>query len=199
MINLSNPTIFAAVLGAALTVIGWGITHIYLSIHDANTRREIARLEYLRKRIEEFYGPLIGIIRQTFLVYEIATQILPIDNNRQIKQIGFQGKDIDAWRFLQENYFFPLNAEAVSLLKTKGYLIGAQIPDSFERVLRHATQFECLYRLWSATGIDNSQKVKGLEWPGEFEGEVLERFESVRAEYLRTLRLLDLLGPSRKH
>jgi hypothetical protein len=191
-IRLSNPAIIIAILSASVTIIGWAVTSIYGTIHDANIRRQIARLEHLKRRIEELYGPLIGIVRQTFVVYDVAIQILPTNDNGDLDQSQFQGKDIDAWRFFQERYFFPLNAEAVTLLKTKTHLIGHDIPKSFGEFLRHATQFECLYQLWHSTGFDSSGKAKGIGWPEKFYEDVSSRFDGIRAEYAKALELLDL-------
>jgi hypothetical protein len=191
-VSLSDPTIIIAILGASVTIIGWAVTSIYGTIHESSTRRQIARLDHLRRRIEELYGPLIGIIRQSFVVYEVATRVLPTNANGDLDQSQFQGKDIDAWRFFQERYFSPLNAEAVILLKTKTHLIGHEIPKSFEEFLRHATQFECLYQLWHSTGFDSSGKAKGIGWPDNFYNDVSGRFDSIRGEYAKTLELLDL-------
>jgi hypothetical protein len=105
-LTFSNPTVIVALLGAVVTVIGWAVTNIYSTIHEASTRRQLARLEHLRKRIEEFYGPLVGIIRQTFVVYEIASQVLPTNDHGDIDHSKFQGKDIDAWRFFRSDTSF---------------------------------------------------------------------------------------------
>jgi hypothetical protein len=190
-IKLSNPTIFVALLGAVVTAVGWAVTSILSTIHDARTRRRVARLEYFKSRLEELYGPLTGIIRQSTVVYQVAMQVLPT-KGRDIDQSRFQGKDIEVWRFFQERYFFPLNAEAVNLLKSKTHLIGREIPASFEEFLRHATQFECLFQLWRSTGFDSSGKVKGIAWPKDFEDDVVSRLNDIQAQYAETLELLDL-------
>jgi hypothetical protein len=181
-LNWRDPTVEAALIAALASIIVWAITQTYSTRHDANVRRLVARLERLNAQMEELYGPLLGIIRQTFVVYDVASRILPTKDG-QIDQNGFQGKDIDAWRFLQEQFFFPLNDEAVALLKTKTHLIGADVPDSFEQFLLHATQFECLFRLWKTTGFDSSGKVEGIGWPATFEADVRHRFDRIRAEH----------------
>jgi hypothetical protein len=186
-----NTSIFAALLTAVVTMVTWAGAHIYTTIHEVNTRRRVARLEHLQTTIEEFYGPLLGITHQTSVIFNIATRILPVDQRNRIDQSRFHDKDIDAWRFLQEQYFFPLNGEAVSLLKTKSYLIGSQIPESFQSFLLHATQFECLFRLWRTTGIDTSQKVEKLGFPERFYDDVQSSFTVTREEYDRLLRFFN--------
>ncbi len=91
-----DPALLLALIGAAVTIIGWAITHIYTTIHDAHTRRQAARAQHLKERLEELYGPLVGILGQSAAVFGVATHVLPTIDGKRIAEDKFTDKDIEA-------------------------------------------------------------------------------------------------------
>jgi hypothetical protein len=185
--GLSAPV--ATVLSALIAAfIGGFLGHLLTQIRERRKARFEAAVRHLERQLEELYGPLYGLVRESQAIYEVACEILPTsgDSVKRIDVGKFQGGDIIKWRFLIEQYWFPLNREIIKLLRTRVHLLeDGKMPDSFEAFLKHAAGFEALHRLWQEKGEETHKEVKGIGWPPGFSADVsasltrlIDRYES---------------------
>jgi hypothetical protein len=155
-------------------------------------RRDQAALTHLRRQIEELYSPLLGLIEQSRLIYDVACQKLP--RLREGSRALSSKEEVDVWRYFLETYFLPLNRQMAELIRTKIDLIDSDdIPGSFQQFLEHQVQLDCLHRLWRDRGI-SSDEVSGKGWPKEFERSVGESLAKLRQEYNEYVRRLKRTG-----
>jgi hypothetical protein len=171
----------------AVSVVGWYATYAYAKSREDRTRRLDIVLKFRARQIEELYGPLLSLVEQIFVVWQVRQNVFEAgdyssDDQRRIKE------------FFWKNYFTPLHEHIGALLRTKLYLLeAAQLPESFEQYLEHATQEACQHRLWSELSIDTSP-VKGREWPSEFHGDVKEALGRLMGEYQSGMARLGSVG-----
>jgi hypothetical protein len=172
--SLANLT--PILVPGAVTVVGWYATYVYTKLREDRTRRLDIALKLRARQIEELYGPLLSLIEQIFVVWQVRQNVFKAgnysdDEGRRIRE------------FFWKTYFTPLHDQAGALLRTKLYLLeNARVPKSFEEYLEHATQEACQHRLWSELGIDTS-KVKGRKWPTKFHDDVKDALDRLMGEY----------------
>ena len=86
--------------------------------------------------------------------------------------------------YFQQNYFLPLHAEMIQILKAKLYLVeGALVPPSLEEYLEHACddrEREQL-KIWPE---------KSFQWPRDFYEQLTERLKTVMQKYDALIRRL---------
>jgi hypothetical protein len=146
-------------------------------------------LNHIQRQIEELYSPLLGLIAQSKIVYDVASKKLPHINDCSKKQIT--DNDAETWRYFVEKYFLPLNKQMAELIRTKIYLVVTdELPESFDRFLRHQAQFECLHSLWRDKGI-SSDEIKGTGWPVGFDTYVQDSLLNLRKSYNDYLRKIE--------
>ncbi|MEM1354894.1 MAG: hypothetical protein AAGC44_07145 [Planctomycetota bacterium] len=166
----------------ALAVLSWLVPHLL----EIKRKRDESRLAFFEDQIENFLGPLAGIIDETFVVYDIASQVLPRNQNGQIDQDLLESDEqIETWRYFQETYFFKLNRQAVDLIIAKQHTLGPEIPGSFRELLGHAVELESLFGLWKSRGI--SSAVQGKPWPAELQRDVHRLLENAQSQYNKQL------------
>jgi len=170
-----------------VTVAGWFATYAYAKSREDRTRRLDIVLKLRARQIEELYGPLLSLIEQIFIIWQVRENVLKAsqyseDNKRRITE------------FFWKHYFTPLHDQIGGLLRTKLYLLeGSQVPKSFEQYLEHATQEACQHRLWSELSIDTSH-VKGRKWPSEFHDDVKGALDRLMDEYKSGMAKLGPVG-----
>jgi hypothetical protein len=151
--------------------------------------RDQTTLNHIQRQIQELYSPLLGLIAQSKIVFDIAKRKLPHLNDRPKEQITRE--EAETWRYFVETYFLPLNKQMADLIRTKIYLITAdELPESFNRFLMHQAQFECLHSLWLDKGI-SSDEVKGGGWPIGFDSDVQESLTNLRRNYNEYLKRIE--------
>ena len=161
---------------ASVTVVGWFVTYAYAKAREDRTRRLDIMLKLKARQIEELYGPLLSLIEQIFIIWEVRENVLkaghyPGEDQRRIRE------------FFWKHYFTPLHDQIAGLLRTKLYLLEErQMPESFGQYLEHATQEACQHRLWTELSIDTSQ-VKGRQWPSAFHDDVKASLDQLMDEY----------------
>lgn len=166
----------SVLIPASVTVLGWFVTYAYTKAREDRTRRLDTVLKLRARQIEELYGPLLSLIEQIFVVWEVRENVLKTgshsaEDGRRIRE------------FFWKNYFTPLHEQIAGLLRTKLYLLeGREMPQSFEEYLEHATQEACQHRLWAELSIDTSQ-VKGRKWPASFHDDVKAALDRLMGEY----------------
>jgi len=183
--SLTAPvaTVIAALIAAFL---GSFMAHLLTKRRDFESKEREAAMRHVQRQLEEFYGPLAGLITESKILFDTACHILPTVNNqkREIDASRFQGSDIDRWRFFIETYWFPINQQIVHLLRTKVYLLEEdQLPPSFVAFIRHAATFEALHRLWKEKGLETKQEVAGIGWPTQFGPDVEVTLVSLKSKY----------------
>jgi hypothetical protein len=147
------------------------------------------RQDYRRKQIDEFYGPLLGLIKYSQVVYDIAEQKLP-NANGHIDFDSFNKSKSDVehskiWDYLNDNYFVDINSKIAELLNQKQYLIESQeLKDLTLEFLEHEAQGNCLHRLWRDLK-ESSKEIKNEGWPINFENLVKNDFKFIENEYKR--------------
>src|SRR3954447_16901546 len=157
-----NPQVETALLSAlvagTITLCGWFISNWLTKRREEEARRQQAAIKHLERQMEEFYGPLLGLIEQSGAVFSVATQR---------RQLGDQDAE-KAWHYFIEKYFLPLNLQMVNLLSTKVHLRNTDTwPPSYLAFFEHQAQFESLHNLWADMRVDSST-IKGPGWPKNF-------------------------------
>ena len=55
----------------------------------------------IRRQVDELYGPLLGLVQQSRIAYEVAAGLLPTDSTGGwLDPTQFSGDDPETWRFL---------------------------------------------------------------------------------------------------
>jgi hypothetical protein len=167
-----------AIIGFFITVGGWFVNS-YLTKRQDTAK---ARAEFIQRQIEELYGPLYGLIVETDVIFRIELQ-------RQRSKPAGDSSHVVANRYFIETYYNPLNIEMVELIRRKMHLlVGGKLPESFERLMEHASSGMALYGLWRDRGIDSSP-VKGIPWPDQFERDVRTALSGLQTEFETELRI----------
>jgi hypothetical protein len=178
-----------ATISAVVTVTSWFVLHFLAQRREEHTRRKERALKRLEEQIKEFYGPLVGSIKRSRNINEVAGQKLPTRPDGLIDIMKFsESQDKEIWEFFLERYFLRINAKIVKLLETKLYLLDTEeMPDSFKRFLKHAAYLDSLYKLSKEKKVD-STSVKGEEWPLDFEEDAKNTLNDLARRYKKSLR-----------
>jgi hypothetical protein len=159
------PALIGAISGAIVAGIGWFVTHTLAIKREELARRDNTAREHLESQIKELYGPLLGLIQHSRIVFEVAAKVLPASGDGQIEFSRFSERDGEVWRFFIESYFLPVNEEIRQLIRSRMYLLkDGVLPKSFEDFFVHEAQFEVLHRLWKEKAVDSSH-ISGHGWP----------------------------------
>ena len=173
-----QPAMQAALIAAAVAIVGWYATYAYAKRKEDRARRIEIHVKYRQRQIEELYGPLSSLVQQLLNIWQIRDNIL----NRPGK--GYSDDEIAAIReFIWKNYFHPVHGEIAALMRTKLYLLeGGQIPSSFADYLQHATQEDCQHRLRDDLNLDTSN-ARFKTFPSTFPGEVQETLQRLMRDH----------------
>jgi hypothetical protein len=184
------PALIGAVSGAIVAGVGWLVTHVLASKREELARRNSAAREHLARQIQELYGPLLGLIQHSRMVFEVAAKVLPTRPDGPLDRSRFSEREHEVYRFFIERYFLPSNAEIRRLIRSKMHLLGGGLlPGSFQEFFIHEAQFETLHRLWKEKGVDFSQ-ITGPGWPPEFERQVQRTLDQLRERHQTFLQRL---------
>lgn len=179
--------IWAALIGAAVAVIGWFANHWLTARREEGRRRVEAQLKFIERQIEELYGPLAAALfegRRSFhdLLDSLGRQYV-FPANGQLPE-----EELRTWLFWAETEFLPMNEYIKNLLKTKAHLIyGAEFPDSYVNFLDHCNSWAVNHRRWKEQQVTYSWHSK-VNWPELFEKQVIDTFQLLK------LRHAELLG-----
>jgi hypothetical protein len=159
----TSPAIWVAILGASITVIGWFVVR-----WREDRERAIERqMKYCERQIEEFYGPLFSLMHEIFAAEEVQ------ENFIRAKSDG----ETTIRSYFQRNYFLPLHAEMIQILKAKLYLVeGADVPPSFAEYLTHACDDRGREELKMCPE-------KSFQWPKDFQQHLTAGLKAVMQEY----------------
>ena len=143
-----TPVFISALTAGLITVIGWFVTYLLSKQREYETRRQEAALCYLQRQIEEFYGPLLGLIQQRLFIYEVVKQRLPLTEDGDLDYARFSPSDSEIIHYLWDTSLLHINSKIATLLLTKIYLLETDdIPDSFKDFLQYDSYVQSLYGL----------------------------------------------------
>ena len=177
-----GPAIAVAVIAAAVSVAGWVVNYVLSSKSERERTRRAARLAHVQNQLERLYGPL------AFLIYEGRKAFNDIWEKFGAKSIFTEDgelseKELDLWLFWVDHEFIPRNVEIERLLSANTHLIpGKRLPDSYVKFLDHHISWHMEHLRWKESGIRYSWHSK-VNWPREFEDEVLSTFGDLMEEH----------------
>ena len=164
----SSVALITAGLAAVVTVVGWNVSHYLARRREDRNRRIEAEISRIERQIEEFYGPLISLIKQIFNVWDIRKRILEsVDSDKKEK----------IREFIYSEYFLPLHIEMRELIKSKFYLNDDEkVSEKLKEYLIHSTQEVLQKRIYRELQI-STVELKGDGWPKSFSRRVEEAIE----------------------
>jgi len=184
-VSQTQVEVFAALLAAAVAVVGWPVTYLYAKRKDDQTRRTEAKLKHLERQIDELYGPLEALIQQVFAVWRVREGLLSPDSHLTADQ-----KEA-ARTLIWQDFFFPIHQQIQTLLRTKLHLVEGKVPSSFEAYRQHAVQEAAQHSLWDKLQIDTTGTAERKEWPDQFPIDVFRTLRRLREHYDLVLQHLD--------
>jgi hypothetical protein len=180
-----DPRVVAAIIAAgvslAVSAAGW-----WFAWRQADRSRRIERtLARLERQIGDFYGPILGLVKQYRIVKEIREDILT--KGREAKKLDDE-QSVTVKRFVYENFYEPIHKRITEILDGRLYLVEkGKIPKSFQEYLRTAVQEKIQYSLWTEKKI-GTDFLEGRGFPESFAEEVekaLSRLLEQQEEVLR--------------
>ncbi len=191
--NTVEPAIIVALIGASGAAVGWFANHWLTSRRDESRRRVEAQLKFVERQIEELYGPLAALIyegRRQFrdLLQSLGRNYVFADDS------PLPPDELKTWLYWAESEFLPRNEQIKSLLKSKPHLIvGSSFPESYVTFFDHCNSWSIHHRRWKEDGTEYSWRSK-VNWPADFEQEVLASFQELKAKHATLLGALDVHG-----
>jgi hypothetical protein len=200
-----DTALFVAILAGLITAAGWFVSYVLTGRADRRRRQSEASLKYVERQLEELYGPLAFLLiegRRTWL------DLLEVLGRPYVFLSGeaLPPEELRTWLFWVEHDLLPRNEEIKHLLLTKTHLIeGGDIPDTYVAFLDHHNSWRINHLRWQKEQVEYSWHSK-VNWPHDFEAEVLGTFRRLRQVHATLLgRATDLVsdgldstaGPSR--
>jgi hypothetical protein len=180
------PVLIGAVSAGIFSTIGWFVSYFLSKRKEYNLQKRKSISNQFERQIEELYGPLLGLIRNSRYVFQVSKKLLPYEVEKGYLFEKFTEQHDKIYSYFTENYFLPNNAKIVNLLHTKLALIDTdKVPKSFDEFLKHQAEYECTYH---ATKLVNYQQKFFIdyidqEWPMQFEEDVEKLLKSVEKRY----------------
>ena len=149
-----------ALISAVVAVTGWFVT----MKREENRRRLDVDLQNLRRKIDELYGPLVGLLYEQAAVWDVITRLVPMDGERP-RRSEFGPQDWEKWNFFSEHHLIPIQRKVMDLVWAKVHLLNENtLPASLAQFIRNAAQFEALHTLYVKKHV-RSDHVQGQSWP----------------------------------
>jgi hypothetical protein len=147
----------SALIGAAVVSMGWIVTYILQQHSKAKEEKQA----FLRRQVEEFYSPLLTLVRQKLYVQQVQDE--------RIKRIPGGPDWVRALQFFEDSHIVPTMVAIANLLTTKSYL-AVDWPRSFDEFLEHEAKSVALYQFWRNTGMPG--EIETIPWPQQLEGDI---------------------------
>ncbi len=178
---METPIIVALIAGT-VTAIGWLVNHILADQREQIQQQKEVSLKYVEQQLEELYGPLAFLLyegRRTFVdLLDTLDRNFVFFNNQPLPE-----NELKTWLFWVEKAFIPRNEEIKRLLMSKPHLIeGSKFPKSYVAFLDHHNSWMIRHKRWKEEGVEYSWHSK-INWPREFEQEVIETFEVLKEKH----------------
>jgi hypothetical protein len=173
--------LLAAFAGALVGLAGAYITFLF------NRRAEKRKLavEYRQRQIKELYGPLDSLINQTLILKMIMDRMICTDEEGkeevpenyiidcEYHPENLTGKRREIWEYFSNKHFLPKNEEMRDLILKNHHLLSTyDLPESFQKFLKHQAQFEARRDLEETNIKVTEKQVEKNPWEGEFNIEV---------------------------
>lgn len=181
-----DTSVVVALIAGAVSAVGWMVNHILTERRDRIRQRTEASLKHVERQLEELYGPM------AFLLYEARRTYQDLLDTLKRDYVFIKGKplpeqELKTWLFWAEKSFLPRNEQIKELLTSKTHLIeGTRFPDSYVAFLDHQNSWSIQHKRWKEEGIEYSWHSK-INWPVDFEREVIETFEFLKAKHTALL------------
>jgi hypothetical protein len=178
-------TLTVAILGAAISILGWVVTYIFTTTAEKRRQRLLSQLDFTKQQLEELYGPLAFLILEDEQSYRDLLDVLGRDYVflRDERNEYISEADLKTWLFWVENDFFPRHQKIKKLLSSKTHLIdGEKVPESFLEYMNHITSWRILHERWQKQGIPYSWHSKA-NFPEGFNKETLLTFEKLKKRF----------------
>jgi hypothetical protein len=165
------------VVGAAVTVIGWYVTHRQTA--KAQKRRD--KLDLVTKQLTEFYGPLhvaceAGRIADEALIRKLGLSEGIFDNGRQPSE-----GELAEWFLWMEHVFAPLNDAREELIMKKLYLIREHnVPQQIHTFVAHVTLCRAMLAKWKKG--DRSELFAPVQFPVGLDQYAEQGFRDLKQE-----------------
>ena len=103
--------------------------------------------------------------------------------------------ELKTWLYWAETDFLPRNEKIKNLLMSKTHLLeGGDFPQSHLLVLDHCNSWAVSHRRWKDQGVEYSWHSR-INWPEDFEEDVVNTFQALRAHHAALIGRLSLRGP----
>ena len=181
-----STAVVVAVVAGLLTAVGWVVNYVLSGRSERRRRREDALLAHTGRQLEELYGPLAFLViegKQTFrdlLATLGRTHVFGADGK-------LSDEDLKTWLFWVDNDLLPRNDEIKRILMAKTHLIaGGEISPDTIAFLDHHNSWKINHLRWKTEGVPYSWHSK-VDWPSQFEDEILATFRLLKARYATIL------------
>jgi hypothetical protein len=174
------------VVAGLVTAVGWVVTYVLSGRSERRRRRDDALLAHTERQLEELYGPLAFLViegKQTF------RDLLASLGRKHV--FGADGEisdeDLKTWLFWVDNDLLPRNDKIKRILMAKTHLIeGGEVSPDTIAFLDHHNSWKINHLRWKTEGVPYSWHSK-VEWPRQFEDEILATFRLLKARYATIL------------
>lgn len=188
------PVMIGAISGGIISTIGWYVSYFLSKKKEYELQKRKSILNQFERQLEELYGPLLGLIRNSRYVFEVSKKLLPHELGKGYLFENFTEQDFKINAYFTENYFLPNNFKIANLLHTKVALMGTdKMPESFAEFLQHQAEYECSYQISKLVNSSPKAYIDHIDqvWPDKFEKDVenlLMNAEKKYNEYLKEFR-----------
>lgn len=180
--------VIAAVIAGFVAAVGWIVSYSLTSAATQRSLKQAASLKHVEAQLEQLYGPLAFLVlegRQTFqeLLGSLGRTYV-FDAQDRISE-----RDLKTWLFWVDNDFLPRNQKIKELLSQKTHLLDlkdSKMPRSYLTFLDHYNSWIIRHLRWKSEGIPYSWHSK-INWPVDFEEDVLGSFQKLQDEHSRML------------
>lgn len=175
-----------ALIGAAVSVIGWFINYVFTTVTERNKQKLTSKLEFTQRQLEELYGPLVFLVlegRRSYsdLLEKLGRNFVFFENE------PLPENDLAIWLFWTEHDFFPRNEKIKQIIEGKTHLIDSQkVPESWLVFLDHYNSWKIGHLMWEKLGNKYDWHSK-VNWPVEFEGDVIKTFNAIKQRHSKLI------------
>lgn len=145
-------------------------TGLQKALHKETLLTE-ADLEFRKRQLEEFYGPIYASLK-------LSSEIYPLWNQQAFQEVNHEIIDL----------FKRQNDEITTILKNKAHLMdGAEFPPEFTKFMTSATIWGMYCTHPERPYLpEHVAKLEQVQWPQEFEHHIYQKTEELK----KTLDLL---------
>lgn len=178
---MDAPVIGAIIAGSVATV-GWFVSYALTSVSSVANAKRTAALVHIEKQLAELYGPLAFLVLEGRQSFEELLRVLDrkyvFGPNGQISE-----SDLKTWLFWADNDLIPRNTKIQALLSQKTHLLyDSKMVVSYQEFLNHHNSWMIPHLRWNKEQVPYSWH-SSINWPKNFEEDVLNAFANLQAEH----------------